>query len=671
MTPQTRHLYALMALASIVGCVAFCSSALASVAPLPRSDYGVQAVCGHPTPGHAGCLALALVPRTPEAAARTHPLGVAQTAPQKAPSPAAGDFGLRPADLHSAYELPTSAATAQRIALVDAYNDPTAESDLAGYDEEFALPECTTKNGCFKQVNEKGESEKPPFPATTAELEAARKGTPEQIALAKEATGWGLEISLDIESAHATCQSCQIVLVEAGSTNHEHMAESTNYEHLEAAEERAVLLGADEISNSWGSPELNETAKDELESQFNHPGIVITASAGDDGYLSWDAENSFESGYAEFPASSPHVVAVGGTRLVLHGASLWSGESVWNGDGAGGGGCSIEFTAAPWQQNVAGWANVGCANKRAVADVSADADPYTGLAVHDSSPACEFEEKRTKHVTHWCTIGGTSLASPVIASVFALAGGSHGVEYPSRTLYENAAHTSGSLHDVTSGSNGECSQPFVEETGLSGCSSAEEAAASCPEKLICLAASGYDGPSGLGTPKGIAAFEPLSGAGNERAREEETEEEESEQESGHSAGGPSEPVKPEEAPPTSTGPAAPGSGASTAAAGVHVSALALTVKALIALNRARPNISQIVLAFTINAATQVRVTLARQVRIHHRTRWQALRRSPPMAVVSGVNSRHLGGHGRLARGVYRLTLTPTHGASRSITFRIG
>jgi hypothetical protein len=665
-----RHINALIALASTVGGVVFCSAALASVAPLPRSDYGVQAVCGTPTAGHAGCLALALVPRTPEAAARTHPLGITRVAPQKAPSPAAGDFGLRPADLHSAYELPTSAPTAQKIALVDAYNDPTAESDLKGYDEEFALPACTSANGCFKQVNEHGETGNPPFPANTAELEAARKGDSEQVELAKEATGWDLEISLDIESAHASCQSCQIVLVEASSTS---------YDDLEAAEERAALLGADEISNSWGGPELGETPKAELESQFNHPGIVITASAGDDGYLSWDTENSAESGYAEFPASSPHVVAVGGTRLSLQGASLWSSETVWNGDGAGGGGCSVEFTAAPWQQSVAGWSNVGCASKRAVADVSADADPYTGLAVHDTSPACEFEYEvsKTKHVTHWCTIGGTSLASPVIASVFALAGGAHGVEYPSRTLYENAAGRPGSLHDVTTGSNGECSEPFVEETGLSSCTSAQEAATSCASKLICRAATGYDGPSGVGTPKGIAAFEPLGEGGSESAPKEEAEEETTEQESGYGPSGPAEATKPE-APPTTTGSGDGGAssnqgstGASTAGESVRVSALALTVKAVIALNTGRPNISQIIFAFTINAATHVRVTLARRVEIHHQTRWHALRHSAPMAVLSGVNSRRLSGRGRLARGVYRLTLTPAQGASRSIIFRIG
>jgi hypothetical protein len=93
-----------------------------------------------------------------------------RAAPVAARSPAAGDYGLRPQDLHSAYQLPNSASDAQTVALVDAYNDPTAEADLKAYDEEFGLPECTTGDGCFKQVNQSGETGKPPFPKTTKEL---------------------------------------------------------------------------------------------------------------------------------------------------------------------------------------------------------------------------------------------------------------------------------------------------------------------------------------------------------------------------------------------------------------------------------------------------------------------------------------------------------------------
>ena len=479
----------------------FCVPGVAagSVSPLPSSDYTVRAVCARAAPGRGGCLALQLVPRTAAARARRHPLGLIRSAPLTAPSPGAGAFGLRPQDLHTAYDLPASASSAQTVALVDAYNDPNAEADLKAYDEEFSLPACTAGNGCFEQVNQNGEAGNLPFPKTATELEAARRGSRAAREQAAEATGWGLEISLDIEVAHATCESCEVLLVEAGVPS---------YEDLETAEKSAAALGAGEVSNSWAGPELGETPELESASPFNHKGIVITAAAGDEGYLDWGAEEASERGYVGFPASSPHVVAVGGTRLSLGTGSAWAGETVWNGDGATGGGCSIVFTAQPWQQSLSDWSGVGCGTKRAVADVSADADPYTGLAVHDTSPECEYryEEAKVKHVLYWCTIGGTSVASPLIASTFALAGGASKVEYPAKTLYENEAKSPGSLHDVTTGSNGECTKPFT-ETGLSGCTTAEESK-SCASKGICLAGAGYDGPTGVGTPDGITAFKP-------------------------------------------------------------------------------------------------------------------------------------------------------------------
>ena len=502
MRMPTHRTAAFCSAAITVGLLLCCAQGAAAraVSPLPRSDYTVRSVCGVPARGRAGCLAVQLVPQSAEARARKHPLGFTRSAPLAAPSPSAGAFGLRPQDLHSAYQLPDSAAGAQTVALVDAYNDPTAEADLKAYDEEFGLPECTSGDGCFRQVNQNGEAGNLPFPKTAKELETARKGLRSKREEAAEATGWALKISLDIEVAHATCQSCDIVLVEA---------DGPSYEELETAERSAAALGAGEISNSWAGSEEGETPALESAGPFNHPGIVIAAAAGDDGYLNWDSESSAETGYVSFPASSPHVVAVGGTRLSLGTGSAWAGETVWNGDGASGGGCSVVFTAQPWQQSVADWSGVGCTTNRAVADVAADADPYSGVAVRDTSPECEYryEEAGVKHVAYWCTIGGTSLATPLIASVFALAGGADGVEYPARTLYEHELKSPGSLHDVTVGSNGECALPFL-EGGLSACTSAEEAA-SCASKAICLAGTGYDGPTGVGTPDGTAAFKPL------------------------------------------------------------------------------------------------------------------------------------------------------------------
>lgn len=450
-------------------------------------------------------MAVKLVPRTAPAVAPSALLGAQPgAAAPAAPSPAEGEFGLRPEDLHSAYQLPASAPDTQTIALVDAYNDPTAEADLATYAKEFGLPACTAEDGCFEQVNQEGASGDPPFPKTVKELESALKGS--KRAEAEEAIGWSVEISLDIETAHAVCESCHIVLVEA---------DTSSYGNLEAAENAAASLGASEISNSWGGPECAVVGECIGSSAFDHPGVVITAAAGDEGYLNWLEESG--PSFVDFPASSPQVVAVGGTRLGLGPDGEWAGETVWNdggesegekdGTGATGGGCSTQFTAPAWQQATSDWSQVGCGKQRAVSDVSADADPYSGVAVYDSLEECPYLDGNKVRYSHWCTIGGTSLATPLIAATFALAGGAAGVEYPARTLYENVASSPGSLHDVTEGSNGECLKPFDEDTGVSSCTASEEAE-SCSSQARCLARSGYDGPTGLGTPDDIAAFTP-------------------------------------------------------------------------------------------------------------------------------------------------------------------
>lgn len=451
-----------------------------TVSPLPASDYTLRSVCPPPTTGHAGCMALQLIPRTQAARAHTHPLGRARRAPIRAgnaakvcepPRASENCYGLRPQDLHRAYDLPTNSAVEQTVALVDAYDDPDAEADLKVYDEEFGLPPCTSANGCFTKVNEKGRAT--PLPETEG--------------------GWAVEISLDIEIAHAVCQNCHILLVEASNAS---------YANLESAEETAVRLGATEISNSWsgGEPSTDSPA-------FDHPGVAITAAAGDDGYLNWQSQNPDVRGSVGYPASSPHVVAVGGTRLSLTSEGSWAGETVWNGDGATGGGCSEHFEAPSWQLKLADWSAVGCQSMRAVADVSADADPYTGVAVYDSTPAPEGETTK-EVVPGWISIGGTSLSSPLIAATFALAGGASDVEYPAKTLYENELTSPTSLHDVESGSSGECQKSFDYETGLSGCTASEEAQSSCSGRLICMAGPGYDGPTGVGSPSGLDAFQP-------------------------------------------------------------------------------------------------------------------------------------------------------------------
>jgi hypothetical protein len=641
--------------------LAFCllAGTATALSPLPRSDYSVRAACAAPSPGRAACLALQLVPQSAEARAHTHPLGVGSPTARRASAASEGAFGLTPSDLHTAYQLPSTTAGEQTIALVDAYNDLTAEADLKTYSEELGLPACTSANGCFKKVNQHGEAGTLtlPFPKTALELKAAEKGTPGQREEAAEAIGWGSEISLDIETAHAVCQNCKILLVEANSST---------FEDLETAE-RAAESQAQEISNSWGGPELGETPTLEAASPFNHPGTVITASAGDYGYLEWAADEP--SHEASFPASSPHVVAVGGTRLALNAAGhTWQAESVWNdagvskgikqGYGADGGGCSGIFQAQPWQRSVADWAAVGCGEARAVADVAADADPYSGVAVYYSSRECESTHEG--HVVHWCTYGGTSLSSPLIAASYALAGGIGEGEYPAGVLYANASQHPSALHDVSAGSNGECLKPFNEETGLSGCTATEQGA-SCAAHAICLSRAGYDGPSGVGTPKGIGAFqaptEPL----------------------GEEAEAPSGEAK---APPAaaSTAPGAAGAPAGMppapppvagAALAPRITVLGLTPRTVIAINRRPPRVAQIGLVFNISTSARVRISLAERHRAHGHTTWRSLPASRMFPASSGRNSARLSPGARLAPGLYRLTVRPLGGVARSMLFHVG
>ena len=330
----------------------------------------------------------------------------------------ASPAGYNPPDLQSAYNLPSaSAGTGQTVAIVDAYNDPNAESDLGVYRSQFGIPACTSANGCFRKVNQTGGTHYP-----------------------RNNGGWAQEISLDLDMVSAVCPNCHIILVEASSNS---------FTNLLAAVDEAVALGANEISNSYGGSEFSsETGYD---SHFNHPTIAITASSGDGGFG------------VEYPAASQYVTAAGGTTLNRASNSRGWSETTWSGAGSG---CSAYEPQPIWQ---AGNTNVTsvCA-RRAVADVSAVADPNTGVSVYDSYAY--------QGSSGWLVFGGTSVASPIIASVFALAGGvvNLSASYP-------YGHSS-SLYDVTSGSNGSCGN------------------------ILCNATTGWDGPTGLGTPNSTGAF---------------------------------------------------------------------------------------------------------------------------------------------------------------------
>ncbi len=392
-----------------------------------------------PAPGHAACLAMRLLMQPTGAAAPSATPQVAGRAGAVTDSKPFPGF-LTPQLLREAYGLPeeTAAGSTQTIAIIDSYDDPTAESDLGVYSEQFGLPPCTTENGCFRKVNQKGEAA--PLPKVDG--------------------GWASEISIDVQMAHGICQSCRILLVEA---------KTEQFSDLGAAVNTAAKLGAGVVSNSYGGTE--EAGLAELESSaYNHPGILLTVSSGDCGFEN-EACAEDEAG-ANFPASSPHVLSVGGTSLAESGG-VWT-STVWD---EGGSGCSTLFNAPFWESGVGNFAATGCGSDRAIADVAAIGDPQTGVDVYDSTPDVPGAR------TGWGAWGGTSVAAPIVAGEFALAGGSQGVSYPAATIYGHAGEA-GSLYDVVSGSNGVCGTA-----------------------TICKAAAGFDGPTGLGSPVGLGAFD--------------------------------------------------------------------------------------------------------------------------------------------------------------------
>jgi hypothetical protein len=436
---------------------------IAVATPPPRGGYAeALEACAPPTPGHASCFALVRkrVASAP-AAATSHgaqPFVVAGGAASAGPA-----GGLTPEDLASAYGFsPSAGGSGQTVAIVDAYRDPSIASDLAEFDANYGLPACTSANGC---LTEAGQSSGATPPADT--------------------TGWSVETALDVETVHGTCPSCKILLVEASSNSLEDLATATN---------RAVALGATVVSNSYGAP---EAAFDAFErAAYNHPGIPVVASTGDDGYYNWfRLEPAYEM--PNMPASSPSVVSVGGTTLELNPDGTRANETVWDGSG---GGCSKLFEAQLWQRDVSGFAASGCGTRRLSADVSAVADPNTGLDIYDTydcGAECEGEDEG------WETVGGTSLSAPFISALYALAGGGQGITDPSLTLYGLHADAT-SRFDVTEGGNGFCEGEPVVECGNPN--SFGLGRIDCEGTTECDAAAGFDGPSGVGTPIGLGLF---------------------------------------------------------------------------------------------------------------------------------------------------------------------
>ncbi len=331
--------------------------------------------------------------------------------------------GLSPGQIRTAYRLAVAKGGAgQTVAVSIAYNAPDLAKDLGVYRSRFHLPACTVASGCLRIVNQQGRAG--PLPASGVR------------------SGWALEETLDVSMISVACPRCHILVVEGRNPSDANMA---------ATDSTAARLGAQVISNSYGQRENGAAMA--YASSYRHPGHTIVASSGDSGYTA-----------AMFPASLASVTAVGGTELTrAPGTHRGWTERTWNSrGGAGGSGCSAYVAKPAWQHDK------HCPG-RAVADVSAVAD---NVAIYDED------------FGGWITAGGTSVAAPLVAGIYGLAGNAAkvGPGYP----YAHAGH----LFDVTAGSNSLSTTPKL----------------ACGEDYLCVAGRGYDAPTGMGTPDGTGAF---------------------------------------------------------------------------------------------------------------------------------------------------------------------
>jgi hypothetical protein len=323
-----------------------------------------------------------------------------------------------PAGLREAYDLPSETAGAgQTVGIVDAFNDPDAESDLAKYRSHFGLSPCTTANGCFRKVNQSGGTS--PYPNSVS-------------------IDWTVEESLDVDMVSAVCPKCHILLVEA--TNDE-------YANLAAAEDEAVTLGATEINDSWGGPEFS--GESQYDPHFDHPGVPITVAAGDTGDV------------VTYPAATPYVIAVGGTVLERTiGARGWR-EAVWGGEGKAGtgSGCSVYEPKPAWQTDT------GC-GRRTDNDIAAVASTATPVWVVDSWEDAKSEIYPGED-PGWILTGGTSGASAIMSGIMALTN-EYTRSFPgAEAFYREAAQNGvgdgvGVLDDVVTGLDGTCANYLCE-----------------------------------------------------------------------------------------------------------------------------------------------------------------------------------------------------------------
>lgn len=361
-------------------------------------------------------------------------------------------YGAR--ELERAYGLAGAPSRAGTIVVIGAGADPSLESDLGVYRSTYHLPACTSGNGCFRQVNYLGGA---PYPPATG---FNNQFGEEEIAV---------ETSLDVDMASAACPQCKIISMQVPLRdgffgNRKHI--NTAISHFATGVQTARSLGASAVSISYGYPTDKFSDKGAIAAQMDQPGMPIVSSSGDAGF----AERA-----GQWPQSLTTVTSAGGTSLYPAGNDRGYSEVAWNGAGSD---CSVDLPPAKGQQaNISSY----CGGHRAASDVSAVADPYTGVAVYDTyAPA-------TGLPYGFLVVGGTSVASPFIGGIYARAPQDPTVEGPN-TIYA-APRTD--FHDVTAGTN----------AGLGYCRTVGIG------NPVCDAGPGWDGPTGVGTPNGLAGFE--------------------------------------------------------------------------------------------------------------------------------------------------------------------
>ncbi|MFH0907609.1 MAG: S53 family peptidase [bacterium] len=310
--------------------------------------------------------------------------------------------GYSPAQMRHAYGVDQVAGTGsnQTIAIVDAYGSPTIQNDLDVFCQTYGIP------------------------LTTIEI-AYPQGKPR-----RQNRGWALETTLDVEWAHAIAPGAKIMLVVGRSASIPDLLGSVDF---------AVKHGATQVSMSWGAAERSSQRK--FESLFGTPCVSFIASSGDSG------------AGAFWPASSPNVLAVGGTTLILDTNSVILSEAGWSGSGGG----QSRFFPRPAYQN--GWHG---STQRGVPDVSYSADPRTGVAIYMSNG---------NNPPGWTTVGGTSAGAPQVAAMLAIANSSRTTPLADdhQALYDAAAaNRQLFFNDIVSGNNGSfyCTAAYDYVTGL-------------------------------------------------------------------------------------------------------------------------------------------------------------------------------------------------------------